>query len=107
MSLYDGFLFVLNNQDNILAVVESFVNGLGDLADSINTPAGQTNAALQRFTDGIAGVIQNQGFNLMMDFATRQLGLGDIRLNIQRVLQFIPNTVDAQGQRELWVILAA
>lgn len=86
-------------------MINSFIDGLGDLAASIAIPAGQPNQALASFTQCIVNVISNTGFDLMMDFAMRQLGLGNIRQNIQRVLQFIPNTVDTMMRRAVSAIV--
>ena len=100
VSIYDGLSFVLNNQVELGQILTTFVNGLGDLAASINNPGSdQGQASLNVFKNAIVNLVQDQGLNLLLNFAAQQLGLGGIRTSVQRVISFIPNTVNELMRR--------
>src|SRR5262249_52559154 len=83
-SLYDGFSWLLDNQQDLAGLFDAFM------------------AAIPAAAQKQAGVVQSQLYTAfraaiptMLSFAAKQLGLSGLAGEIQRALEFVPQTVDA------------
>jgi len=97
VQIYDGLSWFLNNQDQLGALAGSFITALNQLAASNQ---------VDRFATTVVNAIERQALPAVLNFAVAQLGLGDLRQQVQRVVSFIPNRVDA-AMRAIVARLAA
>ena len=102
ISLYQGLTFVLNNQQQMGDFFQGLLDGMDNLVGSLTNPN-----RLTAFTNGLVSTIENRTCRALLDFAAAQLGLGNLRQDIQKVIQFIPNQVDAAMRRMVSSIAAS
>ncbi len=82
-ALYQGFTWLLNNQNQLSAVVSDFLGSLNQLA--ANNTTGFRNGLLTALNNSIPALI---------GLAASQLGLGNLPATIQKALQFVPTQVN-------------
>jgi hypothetical protein len=81
-ALYQGFTWVLNNQNTLSTVIGRFLNSLNQLATD---PGGFQNTLVDAMNKSIPALI---------GLAASQLGLGNLPTTIQKALQFVPAQVN-------------
>ena len=100
-SLYQGLTFVLNNQQQMGDFFQGLLNNMGALVNSMTAPT-----QLTSFTNGLVSMMEDQALPMLLNFGMSQLGLGNLRQDVQKAIQFIPNRVD-QGLRQAVAAIAS
>ena len=88
-SLYQGFMFLLNNQQQLADFFQGFLNSMDTLLASLTNPS-----EMEAFTNSLVNMIENRALPVLLNFGMSQLGLGNLRQDVQKAIQFIPNQVD-------------